>query len=175
LGARLRFSGALVAAPAVSSAVAFLVALVVAGCTSDPADRRSLSPDEIPPSLVGRPLTFAEIGDVELQVAVADTPDSRRLGLMRVDDFGAVDGMVFVYDAPTETSFYMKDVLVPLDIAFVGADGTVLEVLTMALCPADPCPLYRSPAPIMWAIETPAGVLAGIRAGDRFVLRPWGG
>jgi uncharacterized membrane protein (UPF0127 family) len=80
--------------------------------------------------------------------------------------------MVFVYDAPTETSFYMKDVLVPLDIAFVDADGTVLEVLTMALCTADPCPTYPSPAPFVWAIETPAGELEGIRFGDRFVLRP---
>ena len=118
-------------------------------------------------------MTIAEIGDLELRVAVADTPASRSRGLMDVGDFGGVEGMVFVFDAPTETSFYMKDVLVPLDIAFVGADGTVLEVLTMALCTADPCPTYPSPAPFMWAIETPAGGLAGIAPGDRFALRRW--
>ena len=91
---------------------------------------------------------------------------------MGVAEFGVVEGMVFVFDAPTETSFYMKDVLVPLDIAFVGADGTVLDVLTMALCTAEPCPLYRSPAPFLWAIEAPAGGLAGIASGDRFTLQP---
>lgn len=159
----------------VAPAVALAVALVVAGCASDSTKQRSLSPDAIPPSLFGRPLTLAEIGDLELRVAVADTPDSRSRGLMGVDDFGAVDGMVFVFDAPTDTSFFMKDVLVPLDIAFVGADGTVLAVLTMPLCEAEPCPTYRSPAPFVWAIETPSGGLAGIAPGDRFSLHPWGG
>jgi uncharacterized membrane protein (UPF0127 family) len=162
-----------VVALAVALSIALPIALAVAGCASDPTDRRSLSPDAIPPSLVGRPLTIAEIGDLELRVAVADTADSRRLGLMGVADFGGVEGMVFVFDAPTATSFYMKDVLVPLDIAFVRADGTVLEVLTMALCTADPCPTYPSPAPFMWAIETPAGGLAGIAPADRFSVRPW--
>jgi uncharacterized membrane protein (UPF0127 family) len=153
-------------------AVAIVVALVVAGSATGPTDPRSISPDQIPPSLVGRPLTIAEIGALELLVAVADTPESRRRGLMGVDDFGTVEGMVFVFDAPTETSFYMKDVPVPLDIAFVGTDGTVLEVLTMALCTAEPCPLYHSHAPFIWAVETPSGVLAGIAPGDRFSLRP---
>ena len=153
-------------------ATALAIVLAVAGCAPNSTKERSLSPDEVPPSLLGRPLTIVEIGDLELRVAVSDTAESRRLGLMNVGDFGGVEGMVFVYDAPTETRFYMKDVLVPLDIAFVDADGTVLEVLTMALCTADPCPTYPSPAPFMWAIETPAGGLAGIAPGDRFVLRP---
>ena len=162
---------AFVAARAAAIAVALALALVVAGCTSDAAKQRSLSPDEIPPSLVGLPLAFVEIGDLVLHVAVADTPESRRHGLMGIADFGAVDGMVFVYDTPTETGFYMKDVPVPLDIAFVGADGTVLAVLAMPLCEAEPCPLYHSPAPFRWAIETPSGGLAEIEAGDRFSLR----
>jgi uncharacterized membrane protein (UPF0127 family) len=148
------------------------VGVVIAGCATDATDRRSLSPGDVPPSLLGRPLTMAQVGDLEFLVAVADTPESRRRGLMHVDDFGAVQGMVFVFDAPTETGFYMKDVPVPLDIAFVGADGALLEVLTMPLCTAEPCPLFRSPAPFLWAIETPAGGLAGIAPGDRFSLRP---
>ena len=93
---------------------------------------------------------------------------------MGVDDFGAVEGMVFVFDAPTETSFHMRDVPVPLDIAFIGADGTVLAVLTMPSCDAEPCPTYRAPAPFLWAIEAPVGGLAGIAPGDPFVLREWG-
>ena len=142
-----------------------------AGCTSDSTDRRTLDPDEIPPALVGRPLAIADIGDLELQVAVADTPGSRSRGLMGIGDLGAVDGMVFVFEAPSETGFYMKDVLVPLDIAFVGGDGAVVAVLTMSLCTVDPCPTYRSPAPFLWAVETPARGLAGIASGDRFSLR----
>lgn len=153
---------------------ALAVVLVIAGCAPDSTKQRSLGPDEIPPSLVGRPVTSAEIGDLVLRVAIADTPNSRRRGLTGVDDFGAVDGMVFVFDAPTETSFHMRDVPAPLDIAFIAADGTVLAVLTMPPCEADPCPTYRSPAPFQWAIETPSGELAGISPGDRFLLREWG-
>lgn len=153
-------------------ALAF-VPLAIAGCANDSSGRPSLGPDEIPPSLVGRPLTVAEVGGLVLRVAVADTPGSRSRGLMGVADFGAVEGMVFAFDAPTETGFYMKDVPVPLDIAFVGADGAVLAVVTMGLCAADPCPTYRSPAPFLWAVEAPAGRLAGIARGARFSLRPW--
>jgi hypothetical protein len=151
-----------------------MVALAVAGCASDPAAGRSVSPDEIPPSLFGRPITTAEIGDLELRVAVADTPNSRRLGLTGIADFGAVAGMVFVFDSPTENGFHMRDVPVPLDIAFVNADGAVVAVLTMTPCDADPCPSYRSPAPFLWALEAPAGVLERIVPGDHFSLRPWG-
>jgi uncharacterized protein len=169
-----------IAPVALSIVLGVAVAVAVAGCAADPTDRpslsphpterRSIAPEDIPPSLVGRPLAIAEIGELELRVAVADTTDSRRRGLMGVEDFGAVEGMVFVFEAPTETGFYMKEVPVPLDIAFVAADGTVLEVLTMALCAAEPCPLYHSPAPFLWAVETPSGGLAGIATGDRFSL-----
>jgi uncharacterized protein len=147
--------------------------MAVADCAGESTRLPSLGPDEIPPSLAGRPLTIAEVGDLQLRVAVADTPGSRSRGLMGIDDFGGLEGMVFVFDAPTETGFYMKDVPVPLDIAFVGADGSVLAVLTMPLCAADPCLTYRSPAPFLWAVETPAGRLAGITPGDRFAVRAW--
>jgi uncharacterized membrane protein (UPF0127 family) len=103
-------------------------------------------------------------------VVVADTPGTRSRGLMGIADLGAVDGMAFVFDAPSETGFYMKNVLVPLDIAFIGADGRVVDVLTMPLCNAEPCPVFRADAPFRWALETPEGRLAGIEAGDSFVL-----
>jgi len=116
----------------------------------------------------------ASIGALELQVVVADSPGTRSRGLMAVDDLGPLGGMAFVFDAPTETGFYMRDVLMPLDIAFVGADGTVVDVLTMPLCPAEPCPVFHAAAPFRWALETPAGRLAGIEAGDVFSLRASG-
>jgi hypothetical protein len=92
---------------------------------------------------------------------------------MGIGAFGGIQGMAFVFDTPTETGFYMKDVLVPLDIAFIGADGSVVDVLTMPLCPAEPCPVFHAGAPFRWALETPAGGLAEIEPGDAFALRPW--
>lgn len=151
-----------------------VAALAVGGCASDSTDRGSLGPDEIPPSLRGLPMTTAAVGALELRVAVADTPGTRSRGLMGVDHFDTVQGMVFVFGSPSETAFHMKDVPVPLDIAFVGPDGNVRAVLTMPICAADPCPTYRSPAPFLWAVETPAGRLSGIAPGDRFSLGAWG-
>lgn len=92
---------------------------------------------------------------------------------MGIEDFGAVAGMAFVFEAPTETGFYMKDVLVPLDIAFIGPDGRVVDVQTMALCTAEPCRIYHAAAPFRWALETPEGGLRGIGIGDEFSLAAW--
>ena len=92
---------------------------------------------------------------------------------MEIDSFAAIDGMAFVFDAPTETGFYMKDVLVRLDIAFIGADGKVIDVFTMPRCDAEPCPIYHAPAAFQWALETPEGGLTGIEPGDAFSLEPW--
>jgi uncharacterized membrane protein (UPF0127 family) len=124
----------------------------------------------VPAALAALPVAAAHIGDLDLLVAVADTPGTRRRGLMEISDLGGLDGMVFVFDAPTTTGFHMKNVPASLDIAFIDADGLVLDVLTMAACPGDPCPIHRSPAPFLWALEAPAGVLTRIMPGDRFSL-----
>ena len=129
--------------------------------------------DVLPSGLVGLPVTQASIGGLELDVVVAATPGARSRGLMDVADLSPIDGMAFVFDAPTETGFYMKDVRIPLDIAFIGPDELVVDVLEMPLCPAEPCPFYHASAPFEWALETPAGGLAGVRPGERFSLGAW--
>jgi uncharacterized membrane protein (UPF0127 family) len=145
---------------------------VLGGCGSDLPVTPSLS-GEITTAFAGLPLTIATIDDLELRVAVADTPGTRSRGLMGIDDLGVVEGMAFVFDAPTGTGFHMKDVLLPLDIAFVGTNGRVVDVLTMPRCLAEPCPIYHAAAPFQWALETPEGRLAGVQPGDAFSLAPW--
>lgn len=69
------------------------------------------------------------------------------------------DGMLFAFDDATSVAFYMKDTLIPLDIAFMTADGKVLGVETMTPCPptVESCPLYYSPQPYTMALEVEAG------------------
>lgn len=93
----------------------------------------------------------------ELVVAVADTPETRGRGLMFVTDLGEVDGMLFVFEGDTSTGFFMKNTLIPLDIAFFAADGRLVDVLMMKPCTTDQCPTYRPAGPYRHAIETPAG------------------
>jgi uncharacterized membrane protein (UPF0127 family) len=92
-----------------------------------------------------------------LLVAVADTPELRAQGLMGVTDLGGLDGMVFLLPEPATTRFWMKDTVIPLDIAFFATDGSLLGVLTMEPCTSDTCPKYGVDQPWQWAIEVPSG------------------
>lgn len=121
----------------------------------------------MPPLLDGLELTPVTIGSLELMVAIADTPEARSRGLAGTEDLGPLDGMLFVYEEPVDTGFFMRGVAMALDIAFVDADRRILSVLTMPLCPEDPCPTYAPSSPYRWAIETPAGGLSGVAAGDQ--------
>jgi len=108
-----------------------------------------------------------EVGTVlvdgdELMVAVADDPGERAQGLMGVDDLGTLAGMLFVFESDSQGGFWMKDTIIPLDIAFFAEDGSLVDRQLMEPCEADPCPLYYSGVPYRWALETPAGNLDGL-------------
>ena len=90
-------------------------------------------------------------------VALADTPDRRSQGLMGVTDLGDLEGMVFLFPKPAAYRFWMKDTLIPLDVAFFATDGALLGVLTMEPCTSDPCPSYGVDEFSQWVIEVPAG------------------
>ena len=60
---------------------------------------------------------------------------------MQVTDLGGLDGMAFRYDSPHTTSFTMRNTVMPLSIAFFGADGAYLDGFDMEPCVAEPCPL----------------------------------
>lgn len=97
----------------------------------------------------------------ELCLWLADTPDRRSQGLMRVDDLGDADGMAFVYPAPHSGNFWMKNTVLPLSIAFFGADGAFLDAFDMEPCDSDPCPVYPTPDDFLVAIEVVQGASAG--------------
>jgi uncharacterized membrane protein (UPF0127 family) len=80
--------------------------------------------------------------------------------------------MAFVYDEPSTETFWMKDTLLPLAIAFVDADGHILAIREMTPCAAEPCATYASPAPYLWAVEANSGWFSanGARVGDEAVL-----
>lgn len=142
---------------------------LLASCTSSGSDAPA---EAIPDSLRGLPVTTVALGGRTLRVAVAETNDARQRGLMGVADLGALDGLLFAYSAPVETSFHMRDVPIALDIAFFDAEGRPVAVIEMAVCEGEPCPSYRSPAPFRWAIEAPAGDLVGLAADARLSLGP---
>jgi len=110
-------------------------------------------------------------GDKSATVAVevASTPAEREHGLMGRTSLPAKDGMVFTWPEDHSGPFWMKDTLIPLSIAFYGADGRVLRILDMTPCQKDPCDLYDPDFAYRGALEVNRGAFErwGISEGDR--------
>ena len=108
--------------------------------------------------LAGFATATIEVGDQPLTVLLAETSTQRRQGLREVPSLPVgIDGMLFVWDAPTTATFGMLDTMMPLDIWWFDGDGILLGSTRMEPCPAEPCAGHGSPGPIRWALETPAG------------------
>lgn len=97
-------------------------------------------------------------------MAVADTPALRQLGLMNVEDLGTLDGMIFVYGEEIQVGHWMKDTLIPLDIAYFDAEGILVSRTTMTPCLDGDCPTYPSDGPSFYAVEVAAGVFDDLAA-----------
>jgi uncharacterized membrane protein (UPF0127 family) len=126
----------------------------------------------VPTALRSFGLADLRVGTEAYTVAVADASDEWGRGLAGVDDLGPIDGLLFAFPEPVEAPFFMKGATIPLDIAFFAEDGRCLGVQSMPLCAADPSPTYRAPAPYRWALEAPAGGLAGVAEGALMELEP---
>ena len=94
---------------------------------------------------------------IPMPVLVADDRSLRATGLMHRTELPEDAGMLFVFDEPTSGAFWMKNTLLPLSIAFVGADGRIQQVLDMEPCTADPCPLYPPDGTYLRAVEANQG------------------
>ncbi len=103
---------------------------------------------------------------------VARTPQQRELGLMQVAaqemtplPDGTERGMLFIFEQEQQLEFWMKNTIIPLDIAFLRSDGQIVKTYTMAPLETR---LYPSVMPAMMALEVNAGLWGrlGIAAGD---------
>lgn len=72
------------------------------------------------------PLTIeAEEQSHAFSVEVANDPDEISYGLMDRPYLDPQSGMLFDFGQPRETAMYMKNTLIPLDMLFLSADGTI--------------------------------------------------
>ena len=99
-------------------------------------------------------------------VQVAATPEQQEHGLMFYRSLGPDQGMIFPYDPPQSVSFWMKNTLIPLDMLFIRADGTIARIATAKPLDETPVP---SGEPIAAVLEIRGGRTAelGIREGDK--------
>lgn len=64
----------------------------------------------------------------ELHLEIARTPAEQERGLMYRTSLPAHGGMIFIFQGDGAIGFWMKNTLIPLDMVFVGSDGTVRQV-----------------------------------------------
>jgi uncharacterized membrane protein (UPF0127 family) len=112
-------------------------------------------------------LTIQSSGNVHhFTVEVARTPAEQQRGLMFRESLAPDRGMIFPYDPPQPVAFWMKNTLIPLDMIFIRADGTIANIETAVPLSLDSVPSAGDAAAVL---EIAGGRSAelGIKAGDK--------
>ena len=108
-------------------------------------------------------------GAPRVALEIAQTDPDRQRGLMGRQSMAVDQGMLFVFPQATRGGFWMRDTLIPLSIAFIEADGTIVDIQDMQ--PLDETP-HAPPRPYRFALEVNQGWFAAnrVKPGDRFRL-----
>jgi uncharacterized membrane protein (UPF0127 family) len=105
-------------------------------------------------------------GKVLIKAEIARTDAQRTQGLMHRRELKDGEAMLFVFERDQPLSFWMKNTLIPLSIAYIAGDGRLLEIHDMEPGSLNP---VRSGRSARYALETPQGwfARAGLGPGDR--------
>ena len=106
-------------------------------------------------------------GAFTFNIEIADDGKERAQGLMFRDRLAPDAGMLFDYFEEQETSFWMQNTLIPLDMIFIGADGVIKNIHVNAK-PLDTTGI-PSGVPVRFVLEIPGGRSKeiGLAIGDR--------
>ena len=107
-----------------------------------------------------------------IQAEVAQTPDERATGLMFRRTMGANEGMLFAFEQAGTQCFWMHNTLLPLSIAFVADDGSIVNLDDMKPQTDDS---HCSAKPVRFVLEMNQGWFGkrGIKAGARLQGSPF--
>ena len=137
----------------------FVIALASMACESQP------QPQDLP-----RITLNAGIHNISAEVA--QSPDERATGLMFRQSMPANQGMLFVFEQAEQQCFWMKNTLIPLDVAFMADDGTVINIEHMKPQTLDN---HCSAKPVRMVLEMNDGWFArkGVSAGSKLMGKPF--
>jgi uncharacterized membrane protein (UPF0127 family) len=107
-----------------------------------------------------------------IQAEVAQTPEQRSTGLMFRSTMGTNEGMLFAFEEPGQQCFWMKNTLLPLSVAFVADDGSVVNIENMRPQTLDS---HCSTKPVRFVLEMNDGWFAkrGIKPGFKLGGKPF--
>jgi uncharacterized protein len=111
---------------------------------------------------------------VTLNVEIADTPESREVGLMNRPSLPDDAGMLFVFETTSIWAFWMKNTLIPLSVAFIDDQWKIVDIQDMRVGPnpeTGRLDIYEAAKPSRYALEVNQGLLAhrGIGVGAKVI------
>jgi uncharacterized membrane protein (UPF0127 family) len=118
------------------------------------------------------PRTKITAGMYLIDTQVAATPEQRSTGLMFRPQMPQSEGMLFIFDRPSEQCFWMKNTLLPLTAAFVADDGTIVNLEDMKPQTTNS---HCSKQPVRYVLEMNQGWFdkKGIKAGTKLSGQPF--
>ena len=146
--------------------------LTVLGCSSQGGSANdAFGPDT---SGIDSDAAVVSIGEATYAVDLAVLPEERQQGLSGRESMPLDSGMLFVFEEDRVLQFWMKEMHFPLDIIWIDAQCSLLEVATNVPTPPpnagnDDIPREHSPSPARFVLEVNAGEAArnGLQAGDQ--------
>lgn len=114
------------------------------------------------------PTRVLTIGEHKLTAEVVVTPEQRAVGLMNRFSLKTDHGMLFVFERPEPQGFWMKNTFIPLSIAFIGADGRIVNIEDMRPQTEE---THWSKGPALYALEMRKGWFAEKGIGPGAVVR----
>ena len=98
-----------------------------------------------------------KIGSQTVRAEIANTEQSRERGLMQRDHLCADCGMLFVFEKANRYSFWMKNTPLPLSIAFIAIDGSIINIEEMKPNTTD---THNAQGDALYALEMNSGWFA---------------
>jgi len=110
---------------------------------------------------------------IHIYVEIADEWPEMERGLMYRESLPEDEGMLFIFSRSGNYPFWMKNTLIPLDAIYISANGTIVDILQMEPCIADPCPTYPPDGDARYVLEVNKGFSErhGIREGNSVMLK----
>ncbi|OHA85158.1 MAG: hypothetical protein A2408_03460 [Candidatus Yonathbacteria bacterium RIFOXYC1_FULL_52_10] len=96
------------------------------------------------------------IRGVPIEIEIVDTLSTREQGLSGRTTLGEREGMLFVFETAEVYRFWMKDMMFPLDIIWIGEDWRVVDITHNALPTSYPA-TFAPQTPARYVLEVPAG------------------
>jgi|MDTB01.1.fsa_nt_gb tRNA nucleotidyltransferase/poly(A) polymerase/uncharacterized membrane protein (UPF0127 family) len=121
--------------------------------------------------ITGPRLISLSVNGSPLVAEIADSHETRSMGLMYRDELSESSGMLFVFENNQVQSFWMKNTKIPLSIAYVNELGEIVDIKDMVPHSMDS---IRSTTPVVYALEMNRGWFSerGIKRGDTVLGLP---